>query len=244
MTHLDLFSGIGGFALAARWAGIETKAFCEIEQFPRKVLQKNFPGVPIHHDIKTLKGNEYEKIDLITGGIPCQPFSKSGKQGGIYDERYLWGEMFRIITCSRPAKVLVENVPPILGKASDQIQTDLESQGYAVQTFLLPASACGANHERNRWFAVALHTDTLRCCGEQGSLKKVSEQDTNPLGIHWRQTPSRVFRVFDGIPSAVDRNRGLANAIVPQVAAEILRCMMRVDSLSNGLNYLPPTDGK
>ena len=71
MRHLDLFSGIGGFALAARWAGIETVAFCEIEEFPRKVLQKNFPGVPIHRDIHDLDGSEYEGIDIITGGYPC-----------------------------------------------------------------------------------------------------------------------------------------------------------------------------
>ena len=69
MRHLDLFSGIGGFALAARWAGIETVAFCEIEEFPRKVLNKNFPGIPIHHDIRELDGKDYEGIDLITGGV-------------------------------------------------------------------------------------------------------------------------------------------------------------------------------
>ena len=234
VRHLDLFSGIGGFALAAQMVGgIETVGFCEIDPWAQKVLAKNFPSVPIHDDVKTLSGNEYGKIDIITGGIPCQPFSKSGKQTGIEDERYLWSEMLRIIAYARPSKVLVENVPPILGKASDQIQADLENQGYSVQTFLLPASAVGANHERNRWYSVAMHTDTMRCSGKQRAIKKIPECNTDTFGVHWRKAPSRGFRVANGVPRAVDRNRGLANAIVPQIAAEILRCMMCVDSLPN-----------
>jgi len=229
LRHLDLFSGIGGFALAAKWVGgIDTVGFCEIDPWAQKVLAKNFPDVPICSDIKNLSTTQYGKIDLITGGIPCQPFSKSGKHGGLSDERYLWSEMLRIITHTRPAKVLVENVPPILVKASDQIQTDLEDQGYAVQTFLLPASAVGANHERNRWFAVAMHTNTLRCSGEQRKIKEVPKQDANTFGIHWREAPSGVARIFNGLPKTVDRNRGLANAVVPQVAAEILRCMLTI----------------
>jgi C-5 cytosine-specific DNA methylase len=116
---LDLFSGIGGFSLAARWAGMETVAFCEIDPFCQKVLKKNFPGVKIYDDIRTLTKEKLEKdgviddsrtVGLVCGGIPCQPFSLAGKQRGINDERYLWPEMYRIIRELRPPWVLIENV--------------------------------------------------------------------------------------------------------------------------------------
>jgi len=99
VRHLDLFSGIGGFALACRMVGgIETVAFCEIDPWARRVLSKNFPGIPIHEDVKTLNPNEYAPIELITGGYPCQPFSYAGKRKGEEDDRHLWPAMVKIIT--------------------------------------------------------------------------------------------------------------------------------------------------
>lgn len=108
---LDLFSGIGGFSLAARWTGrIDTAALCEIDPYCQKVLQKNFPGVPIHGDIRKLKGSDIGPVDIICGGFPCQPFSVAGKQRGTEDDRHLWPEMLRIVSDVRPTWVVGENV--------------------------------------------------------------------------------------------------------------------------------------
>ncbi len=104
MKHLDLFSGIGGFALAARWIGWQTVAFCEIEPYCRKILAKNFPGVPIHDDIHNVEGSEYRgRIQLVTGGFPCQPHSVAGSRRGRDDARHLWPAFARIIEEARPA---------------------------------------------------------------------------------------------------------------------------------------------
>ena len=155
MKHLDLFSGIGGFALAARWAGIETVGFCEIEDFPRKVLAKNFPGVKIHEDIKDLNGEEYKNIDLITGGYPCQPFSLVGNRQGAKDDRYLWPEMFRIIRQARPRFVVAENVIGHLSLGFDKVCDDLEAENYEVWPFVIPACAKDAPHKRDRLWILA-----------------------------------------------------------------------------------------
>ena len=133
MQHLDLFSGIGGFALAARWAGIETVGFCEIEDFPRKVLAKNFPGIKIHEDIKDLNGEEYEGIDIITGGYPCQPFSVAGKRRGTEDNRHLWPEMLRVVQQARPDWVVCENVAGHITMGLDEVLADLGNEGYTSQ---------------------------------------------------------------------------------------------------------------
>lgn len=111
LTLLDLFSGIGGFSLAAHWTGaIKTAGFCEIDPYCCKVLAKNFPGIPIHGDIRELKGTDVGPADIISGGFPCQPFSVAGKRAGAKDNRHLWPEMLRIISEVRPAWVLGENV--------------------------------------------------------------------------------------------------------------------------------------
>src|SRR5690349_20180105 len=99
---LDLFSGIGGFSLAASIPGIETVVFCERDNFCQKILKKHWPQIPIVDDIKNLRGDEFGKIDIVSGGFPCQPFSTAGKQRGKEDDRYLWPEMFRVIKTARP----------------------------------------------------------------------------------------------------------------------------------------------
>ena len=162
MKHLDLFSGIGGFALAARWAGIQTVGFCEIEEYPRKVLAKNLPGVPIHHDIRELDGNEYESIDIITGGYPCQPFSTAGKRKGQEDDRHLWPEMLRVITQARPAWVIAENVAGHITMGLDQVLADLEGEGYTSRTVVIPAVAVDAKHRRDRVWVLGSNAERLR----------------------------------------------------------------------------------
>ncbi len=152
-THLDLFSGIGGFALAARWAGIKTVQFVEIDPFCQKVLNKNFPGVPIHDDIKTFKYNGASPF-ILTGGFPCQPFSCAGKRRGKEDDRYLWPEMLRIIQETNPAWVIGENVAGFINLGIDDCITDLERTGYSVQPIIIPACAVDAPHRRDRVWIV------------------------------------------------------------------------------------------
>ena len=132
IRHLDLFSGIGGFALAARnvWKGrYKTIAFCEIDEFAQKVLKKNFGNVPIIDDIHKLKGNEFGTVDLITGGFPCQPFSIAGRRAGTNDERFLWNEMLRVIRASKARWVVGENVSGFIDMAYDQVSALLENCG-------------------------------------------------------------------------------------------------------------------
>lgn len=168
MRILSLFAGIGGFDLAARWMGWQTVAFCEKEPFCQKVLTKNFPGVPIHDDIHTLKGDQYGPVDLICGGFPCQPWSVAGQQRGSEDDRHLWPEMLRIIHESRPRWVVGENVAGIIKLGLDGVLADLEAEGYACQSFVIPACAVNARHRRDRVWVVA-YTDT-----ERRSIKQLS----------------------------------------------------------------------
>ena len=151
---LDLFSGIGGFALGLDSTGIfDTIKFVEKDKYCQKVLRKNFPNIPIEEDIKNVEGKEYS-ADVVVGGFPCQPFSVAGKQKGTDDDRYLWPEMLRLIREIKPEFVIGENVQGIInlqnGMVLRQVQDQLESEGFEVQCFLIPASGIGAWHQRNR----------------------------------------------------------------------------------------------
>jgi DNA (cytosine-5)-methyltransferase 1 len=154
-THLDLFSGIGGFALAASWAGYQTVGFCEIEDYPRRILSKRFPGVPCHRDIRELDGSIYRGVDLITGGYPCQPFSQAGQRKGKEDDRHLWPELRRVVAQARPAFVVAENVAGHITLGLDEVLADLESEGYAGRAIVVPACAVNAPHRRDRVWIIA-----------------------------------------------------------------------------------------
>ena len=154
---IDLFSGIGGFALGLESTGyFKTIQFVENEKWCQKILAKNFPGVPIHDDVKTFQGYE---ADVVVGGFPCQPFSVAGKQKATKDDRHLWPDMFRVIKETKPTWVIGENVRNIVsisdGMVFEQVYLDLESQGYEVQSFIIPASAVNAPHQRYRTWIVA-----------------------------------------------------------------------------------------
>ena len=169
MKHISLFSGIGGFDLAAEWMGWQNIASCEINPFCNKVLAHHWPDAYHHDDIHTLTidllKNELDKRfadwqsdDIIlTGGFPCQPYSQAGKRLGKEDERHLWPEMLRVIREVRPRYIVGENVSGLVnwsdGLVFEEVQVDLENEGYEVQAFILPACAVDAPHRRDRvWF--------------------------------------------------------------------------------------------
>jgi DNA (cytosine-5)-methyltransferase 1 len=157
MRHLDLFSGIGGFALAASWvwdSEYENVGFCDNSAFCQAVLRKNFTNAKIYNDIRNLNGDEIKNLDLLTGGFPCQPFSFAGKRRGNQDDRYLWPEMLRVINETRPRWIIGENVAGIVNLALDQVLFDLENENYAVQAFVIPAAAVQAPHRRDRVWIV------------------------------------------------------------------------------------------
>jgi DNA (cytosine-5)-methyltransferase 1 len=267
---LDLFSGIGGFSLAASWAGgIETVAFCEIEPYCQKVLKKHWPDVPIFEDITKLRGEDVGAVELICGGPPCQPASCAGMRRGAEDDRWLWPEAIRLVREIHPRWCVFENPTGILtldgGVAFEHLLLELEAEGYEVQPVIIPACAVGAPHRRDRVWIVAYSQgrDDRRI---PGKIQKQDEQQTKKRPQTWSaelggasqtvtDTPSilpqrlrdrqgqeqpwrgswwsiepNVGRVAYGIPSRVDRLRGLGNAIVPQVAQEIFKAIVDIEA--------------
>ena len=145
-------------SLGLERAGMTTVAFCEIDPFCRKILKKHWPDVPVFEDLKELANEPRGTIpefDIIAGGVPCQPFSVAGKQEGQQDDRHLWPFMFKIVKQQKPAFVLVENVAGFVSLALDDLLTDLESEGYASQSFVIPACSVDAKHRRDRVWVIA-----------------------------------------------------------------------------------------
>lgn len=165
MRVLDLFSGIGGFALAGQWVwgdDHEIVGFCDIDKYCHKVLNKNFPGVPIYEDIQKLNGKDFKNIDLITGGFPCQDLSVAGRGKGLIDEETgqktrfgLWFEMLRIISEVRPRFALIENVPMLTIRGGTRVIADLTKIGYDAEWTIIGADDVGAWHKRKRIWIVA-----------------------------------------------------------------------------------------
>lgn len=168
MKGLSLFSGIGGLDLSAIACGITPVAMCEIEPFPVQILKKRFPGVPVLPDVKKVNGHDYRgTVDIIFGGFPCQDLSVAGRRAGLLDadgnttRSGLWFEMLRIISEARPRFVVAENVRGAIDAALDVVQGGLEGEGYEVRTILLPASAVGAPHQRERIFILGVRSHLL-----------------------------------------------------------------------------------
>ena len=207
---LDLFSGLGGFSLGLERTGrYKTVAFCEIDKYCTLLLQKHWKGIKVYNDVKkiTKEGFEADGIespDIITGGFPCQPFSVAGKQKGTSDDRHLWPEMFRIIKAFKPRFVIGENVPGIVniqdGVVFETVCTDLESQGYEVQPFNIPAAAVGAPHQRKRIWIIATLADSVsnderreisRSDEEKGRVQEEHRSKDSASGIFSRTSEIR-----------------------------------------------------
>ena len=259
LTHVDLFSGIGGFSLAAEWAGFRTVAFCEIDDYCQKVLKRHWPEAPCVPDIRDFKwpladtpctgggrGKESQcegektslgSITLLTGGFPCQPFSCAGKRRGTADDRYLWPEMLRVIQEAQPDWVIGENVTNIVKMALDDVIADLETINYTVQPFDISADSANLpTLERHIWIIAT--TNSQRSQGSIGNaLSKQSgispelPRDYQRITDRWSISSSRVCGVGEGIPNRVDRLKSLGNAIVPHVAAEIMRGIIEISCL-------------
>ena len=282
MTHVDLFSGIGGFSIAAERHGFRTIAFCERDPYATAVLRRHWPGIPIHDDITTADFSAYAGATLVTGGFPCQPFSVAGLKRGKEDDRFLWPAMLRAIQAIQPAWVIGENVAGIIPMELDRVLSDLEGIGYTALPFIIPACAVDSLHRRDRVWIVAnasggrfgesegwkvqqprgtealggskdvahpqirgvRRRETQRESGQlAGDGEAVS--DTNNTGrieqrrtepgkpqfpppeqhCRWEPEPG-LGRMAHGIPNRVDRLRCLGNAIVPQVAEEIIRAIV------------------
>jgi DNA (cytosine-5)-methyltransferase 1 len=175
MKHGSLFSGIGGFDLAAEWMGWENVFHCEINEFGRKVLKYYWPDAESFTDITKTDFTKYNgAIDIISGGFPCQPYSMAGKRKGKEDERHLWPEMLRAIREIRPSWVVGENVFGLVnwsgGLVFHEVQVDLEAEGYEVWPYVLPACAVNAPHRRDRiWFVAHSRYNSERNAGNSST---------------------------------------------------------------------------
>ena len=251
MKVLDLFSGIGGFSLGLERAGMETIAFCEIEAYPRKVLTKHWPDIPIASDVTKLTyqdgvlyddGEEIYRgsIDLICGGFPCQDISVAGKQKGIEGERSgLWSECARLLREVRPDYAIFENVTALLsgeqGRWFQRVLFDISEVGYDAEWHCISASELGAFHERPRVWIIAYPIGR----GSQEISKRLAEnvclskkRTPNPFaqyfdelwldGLGDYQGP----RISDGVPNRSHRLKALGNAVVPQIPELIGRAIL------------------
>lgn len=178
MYHASLFSGIGGFDIAAEWVGWTNVFNCEINPFCRKTLKRHFPNAEQYEDIKATDFTSWRgRVDVLTGGFPCQPFSTAGKRKGTADDRYLWPEMLRAVREIRPRWIVGENVLGIVswdgGMVFEQVHADLEAEGYEVQAFILPACGVNAPHRRDRTWFIAHAIENTECDGcEVGESKE------------------------------------------------------------------------
>jgi DNA (cytosine-5)-methyltransferase 1 len=255
ITHGSLFSGIGGFDLASEWMGWDNLFHCEWNEFGQKVLKHYWPSAESFNDITKTDFTKYaNKIDILTGGFPCQPYSTAGKRLGKEDDRHLWPEMLRVIREVRPRWVVGENVRGLVnwsgGLVFDEVQADLEAEGYEVLPFILPACAVNAPHRRDRVWFVA-YSNSPGVSGQSANANtsqevrqgraNTSETWDNGFTSRWDKFPTEppICGGDDGLPTELDgitfskwRNESIkayGNAIVPQVAYEIFKVINEMD---------------
>jgi DNA (cytosine-5)-methyltransferase 1 len=225
MNHGSLFSGIGGFDLAAEWMGWDNIFHCEWNPFGQKVLKHYWPNSISYNDItKTDFSIHRGTIDILTGGFPCQPYSAAGKRLGKEDERHLWPSMLRAIREIQPRWIVGENVLGLVnwngGMVFEEVQADLEAEGYEIQPYVLPAAAVGAPHRRDRVWFVAYST-SARAGENFGGLRSVFDRCntreenatsiTNPSSDGFNDKPSTTNNRIgqDNIESGTQRERAI-----------------------------------
>ena len=247
LTHLSLFSGIGGLDLAAEWAGFRTVGQCEFADYPTKVLEKHWPDVPRWKDVRELTAESIwertglAEITCISGGFPCQPHSLAGKRKASADERDLWPEYRRIISEVRPKWVVAENVPGLLssedGRFFRGILRDFAEMGFDVGWCTYPAAWVGAVHRRERVFTVAYNRSQR---GKKRIKEKVCREPIlqglkDGGGIEdWvrrcNMFEPKLCRTGDGATDRVDRLKCLGNAVMPQQAYPIFRAIAEMEA--------------
>ena len=252
LNHIDLCSGIGGFALGFEWAGLSRPVlFCDIEPWSRKVLAKHWPDVPIADDVKVIANDPDRFIPrtdprktILTAGYPCPPFSVASKNNrlGAQDPRHIYPYIGKIIARKRPAFAVFENVFGHISLGVDDVFDDLASKGYAARAFVFPSGAIiGAYHHRNRVFIIAKNVADTDSEGRKRRIFGRQDQEwQSKLGhagrsgaTHGqpRQNAStvkpRIFRIFDGLPNGVDEP--------PRVATGIKQRAARLKGLGNAI---------
>jgi DNA (cytosine-5)-methyltransferase 1 len=268
---LDLFSGIGGFSLGLeRTGGFKTVAFCEIEEYPRKVLAKHWPDVPIYKDVRNVTGERLVADgiapDIITGGFPCQDLSSAGQRSGIFGDRSgLWGEIIRLMGDIRPKFMLFENVAGLLtgdgGRWFDRLLTDLASIGYILEWECISAAQLGAPHKRERIYGIAYPSENgwLRLQIKAGS--QVRRDLGNNIRIDWRDSglgawtdwargigkneihgQSLIAGKDDGVSGWVDRNSACGNSVLPAIPEMIGYAILEAEKHSSD-NDKEPNNG-
>ena len=236
LTHVDLFSGIGGFSLAARWLNLETIAQVEIDEYCQEKLIKNFPNVPKYRDIA-----DFEPVacDVLTAGLPCQPFSLAGKQLGTADPRYLWHETLRVIVEAKPKLVILENVRGLLtndkGNTFRGILQDLAVNGYDAEWYIIPATAVGAIHRRDRLWVIATDTQGNRreeswYNDMQAGTDFTSVSEATSVRVSGKLSEQRYCRQDDGLSRRLAR----VNQEVPCKPLSRQGLYLHYDSALNG----------
>jgi len=205
--HVDLCSGIGGFALGFEWAELSSPVlFCDIEPWSRKILAKHWPDVPIAEDVKELANDPNGLIpdcDILTAGYPCQPFSLAGERRGTEDDRHIWPYILSIVKAKRPSWCVFENVYGHVSMGLDEVLSDLEGEGYAARPFIVPACAADAPHRRDRVWIIA-HSNSK---SEPNGPRHVGEEER--LVANAKGVGSGKFR-------HVDRKKGITESLATQ----------------------------
>ena len=260
LTHGSLFSGIGGFDLAANWSGIPTRWQVEKDPYCRYVLSQHFPETELFEDVTQVGKAQLKPVSIISGGFPCQPFSVAGKRKGKKDNRFLWPQMLRIISELKPNYVIGENVPGIISLALDQVLDSLKKEGYYTESFILPACGIGAWHKRERVWIIAYRKDRFNTSSikEQNRYWKLIEKQIestlnfDDLDIEkensdkiptWEsaqfsdgiipslwQSEPQINRVTTKTYQRINRIKGLGNAIVPQMAYLIFKSIIEIET--------------
>lgn len=240
MNVLDLFSGIGGFSLGLERAGFKTVAFCEIDEFCRKVLKKHWPDVPIYGDIRKLNAERFItdgiEINAISAGFPCQPYSIAGRRRGSDDPRDMVSPMLRLVKETEPAWFIGENTQGFVDTGLDSMCDAMEKFGYPTWPFSLPSCVVGVpTMERHLWIVAAASSKRLERFREitmqiiEDGTKKF--QGSDPRGCdRWHLSSSRLCRVGERVSRRVDRLRSLGNAVVPQIPEIIGRAIMEAEN--------------